>query len=367
MKIGILTFQWAINYGAVLQMFALKTYLEMQGHEILIINYSPKELKNQYSLNVLSNNLSMKKRLIRIIENFLKKSQHDKFERFLLNNFNMSKSFNSSEELKNIVKTFDLVIVGSDQVWNKDITKNYLKNYLLYSIDCKKISYAASIGSKTIPSEELDLFKKSLKDFLKISVREKHTAEQLCDIVKNKKIENVLDPVFLLSKDEWFNLLEIKKTKRKFILIYMLENNQGLLNAAEKLQTETNFPVYSIEIPHVRRIKNSFKINLLHDVGPSEFLELIFNAEYILTNSFHGTSFSLIFEKKFLSFTHSSANLRIENLLKIYGLKDVQIDDDNTDINEIKHNLYISNKATKKHNLIVSQINKSKEFLSKLY
>lgn len=369
MRIGILTFQWAINYGAILQMYALKTYLEGTGNNVYIIDYSPKELRNLYSLNVFTKGLNWKERVIKIIENLIKKKQYSNFNKFLISNFKISEFIDSSAMLNNIVKDLDIVIVGSDQVWNKDITKTYLKDYLLYDINCNKISYAASIGSKNIRNDEINLYKKSLDDYIKISVRENFTGEQLHKILPNKKIEIVLDPVFLLSKEEWNDQFKIKIkniNNKKYILIYMLEYNQGLIKAAEKLHIKTGLPIYSIEIPYFRRFNSTTKIKFLHGVGPDDFVYLISNAEYVLTNSFHGTAFSLIFEKMFISFVHSSGNLRLENLLEICGLQENQIDNSDPDINEIQHKLEISNKAYKDMNIISELINNSKDFLSYL-
>jgi hypothetical protein len=326
-KIGILTFQWAVNYGAVLQMYALKTFLEKNGDvKVDILNFTPKELSSQYSLNIFSKGLSYKHRILRLMENIVKRNQYNKFSSFLDQNFNLTKLISDSTDLKETVKEYDLIIVGSDQVWNSEITKEYLTDYLLYGYDCNKVSYAASFGSESIPNEIIGIVKDSLKDFEYISIREKNSIDYLKNIIENKKLSLVLDPVFLLTNEEWSTLsIDAPPPKENYILLYMLEYNPSMITTAKTISKSLNLPVYSIEIPFIRFLKDSEGIKKMHNVGPKEFIALFKNASYVLTNSFHGTSFSLLFEKEFISFTHPKRNLRMKNLMEIYGLEDNQI------------------------------------------
>ena len=146
MKIGILTFNWAINYGAVLQMFAQYKYLKDKNYDVYIINYSPDELENLYTLKIFSKPVKAKKIARKIIENVYKRKQYYKFYNFIDQEMVSTKKIKNRKELKDTINKFDIVIVGSDQVWNYDITKGYLQDYLLTDIDCNKISYAASLG-----------------------------------------------------------------------------------------------------------------------------------------------------------------------------------------------------------------------------
>jgi len=365
MKIGILTFNWAVNYGAILQMYALYNYLFDQKYEVFIINYSPEELSNLYSLSIIQKPVNIKKVVRKTLENIYKKKLFNKFNNFINKNFQMTNKIINRTDLKNIVKQFDLIIVGSDQVWNYEITKKYIEDYLLLEIDCKKLAYAASLGKNNIKDEVKDMFQRSLKNFECISLREYDSIPYLKSIYNRNDYVSSVDPVFLLDKKQWIRFAtqsDYKISERNYILVYMLEFDEYLLSKAKELSKKNNLPIYSIEIPYIR-IKKEFKgIKKLHDVGLNDFVKLFNNAAYILTNSFHGTAFSLILNKKFVSFVHAKANLRIENLLCIYGLKDCQIVNNKIDIEKIFLTCEYIYKNYNERN-INSEIEKSKRFL----
>lgn len=257
-----------------------------------------------------------------------------------------------------------MIIVGSDQVWNSNITKQYLKDYLLEGIKCRKIAYAASLGSNDINEETKYLFKKLLSEFDFISLREEDSVSYLKSICgDNNNYFTCIDPVFLLNKNQWLDFTTKSKydlQDNDYILIYMLEYNSNLIESAKILSKKYNMPIYSIEIPFVRIKKELINIRKLHDIGPIDFVKLFKNAKYILTNSFHGIAFSLIFNKKFASFAHSTLNLRIENLLKLYGLKDNQIiNKNNIDIEDV----FINCEKAYKNLIIYDEIKKSEEYI----
>jgi len=367
MKIGILTFNWAINYGAILQMFSLYKYLKRNNYDVSIINYSPDELEILYNLKIFSKPLNPKKIIRKIIENIYKRNQYDKFNKFINKEMILTKKIKNREELKKIIDKIDLVIVGSDQVWNYDITKGYLQDYLLTNIDCNKISYAASLGKNEIKNEIKYIFEKSLKNFDFISVREENSIKFLKSIYNREDYVNCIDPVFLLNKDEWVELSSKSKYKIKdseYILIYMLEYNEKLIKSANELSCKYNQPIYSIEIPYLRLKAKMPNIKKLHDVGPLDFVKIINNAKYILTNSFHGMAFSLILNKKFVSYAHSTVNLRMENLLELYNLNNCQITNYSTI--DLVQNIFAKCEKTycNKNNKIYEVIINSKKYLT---
>ena len=347
MKIGILTFNWAINYGAVLQMYAEYKYLN-KNNEVFIINYVPDNLTALYSTKILDKPLKFKSVVRKMLQKPIKYKQNKKFKEFINKNMILTEEAKNRDDLLKIINKLDLVVVGSDQVWNYDITKGYLKNYLLSDINCSKISYAASLGKNDIRSEFVELFKKSLKDFDFISLREEASIEYLNEICKRGDYKLCIDPVFLLNKEDWETIArksDYKLPNKEYILIYMLECDTNLTKIAKYLSKIHNIPIISIEIPYLRFKKEMKGIKKLHDVGPIDFVKLFLNSKYILTNSFHGTAFSLIFNKQFISFTHSTVNLRIQNLLKLYGLENNQITDSIKDIDIVKEILENNKKA----------------------
>jgi hypothetical protein len=361
MKIGILTFQWAKNYGALLQMYALKEYVGSLGHEIKIIDFTPNKFASMYSLNFLRKGITFKHRIKKIIDYILKKKQHKEFEIFFENNFSKTKLIDNSKELNKNINEFDLIIVGSDQVWNEKITEEYFLDYFLPDYEGNKISYAASFGSNNISKQSLYLIKKHINEFDFVSLREGKTVKLLKKITKKDNIKLVLDPVFLISPDKWYNFSS-DKISGDYILIYMLENNRTLLDTAVKMSNYYNLPIYSVEIPFTRRLNTTKKINKLNDLGPKDFVQAFKDANYILTNSFHGTSYSLLFEKKFLSFNHSTVNLRMKNLFELYELGDLQINDKVPSIDRIKN---IFNNYDECYNSDRSKIDKHIDFSKK--
>ncbi|MBO8139971.1 MAG: polysaccharide pyruvyl transferase family protein [Thermosipho sp. (in: Bacteria)] len=370
MKIGILTFNWAINYGAILQMYAEYRYLNKKN-EVVVINYVPDYFYNMYNPKILDKPIEIKSTLKKLLQKFLNYKQHKKFKHFISNELSLTKKAKNRKELQEIINGLDLVIVGSDQVWNYDITKEYIRDYLLTDIKCNKISYAASLGKNHIKNELIYLFEKSLNDFDFVSLREKASINYLKQICKRDDFKLCVDPVFLLNKAEWKQLAEksnYKLPRNNFILIYMLEYNDNLIKVARYLSKKYKIPAVSIEIPFIslRRIRKMRDIKKLHDVGPTDFLKLFLNAKYILTNSFHGTAFSLIFEKQFISFAHSTVNLRMENLLNLYGLNNVQITNTfNDDFALVEEILKKSKQTYDKQNKEIDNIVKnSKEFLN---
>jgi len=366
MKIGILTFNWAINFGAVLQMYALYSFLnENTDHEIFVINYSPKSLTEPYSLKVFEKPFKFKKIIKRIVLKPIKSEQHRKFDKFKIENLKLTEFIEDKKEFEKQLEDFDLIIVGSDQVWNHDITKNNSDEYLLSNINVEKISYAASFGSDSIRDEFIQYYKENLKNFHSISLREK-ISQKTQNALGLENYNLSLDPVFLLDKKEWIRLAEkseYKLPKNQFILIYMLEKNEELLKDALYLSKKYNLPVYSIEIIGLRRYLREYNVKGLHDLGPYDFLNFFQRATYILTNSFHGVSFSLILNKNFISYSHSKVNSRLENILRIYGIDKYQIKNELQDKEELIEILNNNGIASRNENHIKKYIEDSKKYL----
>lgn len=213
---------------------------------------------------------------------------------------------------------YDAIISGSDQILNTTLTDNSKAFYLDF-FDGKKISYASSFGRKNVSIEEIKLIRNELPKFSALSVREQSGA----DIIRKEigiEPQLVMDPVFLLSKDEWSERCnEEMKLPEKYIFVYSMEVSPVLENAVVSIKKEEKLPIIVV--------RGGGKPGLIEGnedgtCGPEEFLRYMRDAELIITNSFHGTAFSLIFEKKFLCIAHSTRNARLENIINIIGRKD---------------------------------------------
>ncbi len=318
MKIGILTFHFAHNYGAVLQVYALQEKLKELGHDVEIIDYRPSYLIDSYKLPSLE---FKSKSPVKIISRFLsiillnnsRAKRIKKFNDFIETNLNLNCQTNI------IPKDYNLYILGSDQIWNCYLTKGIDNVYwgdFLKKTDSKIITYAASIGSYKIQEDKKYIIKKLLSNIDKISVREKDTIEEIRNLT-NKEIIEVLDPTFLIEKTKWDQLSISSLPKKKYILVYQLGYNKNLIKIANKIAEQIHGTV--IEVPATITLRYLFNKNKA--TSPIEFINLIKNAECIVTSSFHGTAFSIIFEKPFYTIAlNDGSDNRSRNLLENLSL-----------------------------------------------
>lgn len=329
MKIGILTYQYAINYGAVLQAYALKKFLESRSNEVEIINYNTNYL-------YLSNRTfyqKLKTSVWGILRNILggnkKIEALDIFrQRYLeLNPCQIT----TKEKLQEYVSSnnFDSFIVGSDQVWNNSINGNDDSYFLSFASSETKISYAASFGVSDLTGYDIELLKNNLKSFKAISVRE-NTAKKMLNNIGIQNVSVVLDPVFLLEKEKWDELAGYGSNEGPYILCYVMPGDTSLekkiRETAIEYSRKTGWKIIYIGRKEYKRfIPDGYDYI---GASPIEFIRLIRDARIILTNSFHGTAFSLIFQKQFFSFANTSLtgemqlSSRICDLLWEIGLAD---------------------------------------------
>lgn len=321
MKIGIVTWYKNGNYGGTLQAYALSHYLQTKGYKVEFINYS--------------NNYSFKNRLLRFAKNIgmlllFPKSHFSrkKIWKFVSDNLTETRLLTNRKDLINYSKKFDKVICGSDQIWS--CAHGLDDFYFLTFVDKdKRISYAPSIGYNQLPHEYEKKFVDYIRDFNNISIREeegKKIIYRLCNI--NATV--VLDPTFLLSKEDWVKFSKNSKLnlKEKYILCYFLKDSKEYIEKVNYLKNKTKLKTIFISIEKNRTVP----INYQMVTGVEDFVYLINNAEFILTDSFHGFAFSLNLNKKVAVFKRfednepKGQNSRIYNLIQIAGLnKDIII------------------------------------------
>lgn len=322
MNIGIITYHRAENYGSALQAYALNKYIRNLNSEFKVetIDYYSDIQKGMYKIFQPNNSLM---NFVRNIHSLIYYkplvNKKKKFDNFINKYIPLSINIGSdTNQLVEYSKKYNICICGSDQIWNlhcADQDENY---FLSFVSNSTKVSYAPSLGLNSFSDEENNIFKKHLRDFKYISVREKSGANYLQNIL-NRTIETVADPVFLLTKEEWSEISK-KTITEKYILCYFIGDSKGLREFAKKVQKETGYKAIVI-LKNLRDIKYSF--SPYFDVGPLEFLGLIQNAEFIITTSFHAVAFSILFNKKFWVFTGNkySPNDRIYNICEITSLR----------------------------------------------
>lgn len=325
MKIGIITFHFAYNYGAALQSWALQHTLQSMCDEtdqVEIINYRPDYHTSRYSVFInpfREKSYSLAKKIRVLISNYKILSRYQKAVKFreFEKKLNLTPECKTLEDAIEICKDFELLICGSDQIWNMNLTDNKFDDMYfarIPGISSKKATYAISAGEVNLEdySEEI---RKYLADFVAISCRENKTKKELVNITGRTDITVVPDPTLLIAPEVYNSIMCDDKPKEntKYILVYKLDDNELLESAVTKTYEREKLPVINISPSKLLvNIPHKWK----HNIGPSEFVELIRNAEIVVTNSFHGTVFSLLYQKKVIVVPHFNRNERIINLLK---------------------------------------------------
>ena len=319
MKVGVVTFHSAHNYGASLQAWALQKVLKNLGTEPGIIHYHPDVIDRLY---IPPKQNTIKKKAKYILKKQYRKRVNDqvykyhKYNKFIRDNFNLIGDYTKYEELERANLKLDAYITGSDQVWNSDHTNGFDPAYMLDFAEegSLKISYAASVGREYILPQYREQFKESLKTYTSISVRE-FSAKPAITALTDKPVQVVLDPTLLLDRKDYEELKVPGKIKQRYIFVYMMEANKELVKFANKLSVAMGLPI--IQRKPGKIFRNELASYYTDDAG--EFLGEIENAEYVITNSFHATVFSLIYEKPFVSMLHTSTGSRTSDLLKSVG------------------------------------------------
>ena len=325
MKIGIITYHRAINYGAVLQAFALTNFLRQLGVEAEIIDYRNDMLEKLYARSLIKLRFTPSGIIKYIFKNRYKNKTYDKFQQFIISNSLLSPMSYNRYDIKNTNMIYDVFLTGSDQVWNyrgHGFDDNYFLKFV--NVDNKKYSYAASFGLSVIPAQYKNRYRDLLKSFQCLSVREEQgimiIKEQL-GIFKNKAITSI-DPTLLLNADAWRKIVfdTDNHLPEKYILVYTFGMTSTLLQFIYTLSAKNNLPIFQItdDFKKTKRIKN------IKEVGPKEFIDLFSKATYVITNSFHGTAFSINFNKQFfveLLPGRFMVNSRLENILDLFELK----------------------------------------------
>ncbi len=357
-KIGILTYHRAINYGALLQVYALQHIIQKLSAECIIIDYRNNKLENRHKKMSLSNCKCLKDYIRFFLIGKAHNKKFDKFREFSKKHLRISKPCYNKDNLETISSEFDKIICGSDQVWNHNIN-DFDKAYYLDFINSssKKYAFSASFGYKKIKDEYKSEYKNLLNDYNMISVREKHAANIIEELIGTRP-EVVLDPTMLIKKDEWIKLANDYKYSSKYILIYAYSGTH-IMNLAKNIAKKTGFKIVMIKNHYLPRLNIKYE----KTVGPRDFLGIFKNAEYILTNSFHGTIFSINLNKEF--FTEllpepSNVNSRLEHVMELFGLKNRLITNNNPEIINIKINYENLNKKLDKER------NKSINFLQQI-
>lgn len=322
-RTAVITFHRALNYGAILQAFALENILAKIGVHAEIIDYRCPHIEciyRPFDVRHCKNLFSGAKKCIKSFE--LIKKRHN-FNEFAKKHLSVTSKCRTRKDLQRTASEFDTIITGSDQVLNPDAAGGDFSYYLDFAgTDIKKIAYAASIGYNSFPQKYKSKCIESLKEFESISIREKSACKTVAELT-GKAVENVLDPTLLLSASDWRGIAKKpRKLPDKYILVYMMEGCRYTIEKARALAKGKGCKLVLIN-PTLKQSQTCKDFIMYKTASPDEFVGMFADAEAVVTNSFHGAAFSLIFKKEFYAeASNAEKSARIIDLLALFDLSD---------------------------------------------
>lgn len=326
-RIGIITIQ-GNNYGATLQAVALNHFLNSKGYVAENLDYN--------DLNRVRNSLSAKQRIVNDLwtKVFLRFVIGDKknaqFESFRKENIKFSVGrWRSKESLLNNPPKYDVYMSGSDQIWNPDVMRDDYNYLLAFAPEgANKVAYASSFGKSKLPENKKDIYEKYLKEFDSIAVREK-SGKAIVNELLGYEPTQVVDPTLLLDKTEWAKITKFRENSEKYVLCYYMPGDKTVTNAIKKISNDlakkNGLKVVNLGLKEYYKFVPGMDCRV--DAGPADFVNLFMGAEYVVTNSFHGTAFSTNFGKKVYVPINKdldgtkARHIRMVDYLKIIGME----------------------------------------------
>lgn len=321
MKILTLTTQYANNMGALLQCYALSKFLNNQeGIDCQVIQYFP--INHDRSWKILRKPRSVKElfitcySLFRIDHILLFNKKKAMMRKFINLYLPLTNEKYYVGDLQKKPPIADAVIVGSDQVWNFRLRKDlsFFLNFLDSQPDCKRIAYAPSIADPWTNEEEEEV-RPLLQKFDALSIRESFNLPQVQKLSPNNNPMVVLDPVFLLGQKVWDNIKRTPSVKKPYILCYFLSPSSLAVSTVKKVKELTGMPVVHLNVNEIDKFNSDINIKV---ADPCDFIGLIADASFVVTNSFHCSAFSVMYRKDFFFIPKSSGNSRIEGIRSLF-------------------------------------------------
>lgn len=326
-KVAVITLIDSPNYGGILQAYALQKAIEKLGHECVLIDYMNDEFRHKFTFFGRPTGMSTIYWLFKKVQYPLMTVMMKRMMPFY-RHMNLTRHFKNPEELEELNGQYDCFITGSDQVWACDLNFKDDSYFLSFVDDNhKKISYAASFGRtiNMMTKDEKEFIAPQLARFDALGVREDSGVEVVEELSDRTDAVPVLDPTLLLDRDDWEKVAnhEHRGKGKKYILCYLMQskkNDTEALRFAKRMSKDTGMPVIKI----CRGLTSILWGKTAYVPTVEEWIGLFLDAEYIITNSFHGMAFSVNFKKDFISFIEgnpkSGRNSRIYDRCKDFGL-----------------------------------------------
>lgn len=341
------------NYGSALQSWALKESIKKLGYEVKLVDYCPKVHLDSDPLNPLKNSYDkdLKEHLDQIKEEI--KENYYKFEDFYNNKFDRTKKMYTSTNFDKIAEDEDLhnFVCGGDTIFCTDefgVDEIYYGNCNVMK-NGYTFAYGASFGDSNFTDEIISKIDEYLPNFKAIGIRERGMLDHIKSVV-DVPVSKVIDPTLLLHIEDYDSICNPPVTNEKYILLYSRRYNANMIKFADDLAKKTGLKIIDISL------RKNPDHEMFYNAGVEEFLSLVKNAEYVVTNSFHGIIFSVQFRKNFFGFSRQQCDTKINELMELFGLEYRLLVDGSENVSrEID---YIS-----VHNRIDEFRNKSLEFL----
>lgn len=336
MRIGIITIQKCDNFGSDLQAFALQRKMQMLGYDAENIDYlfykNPRHKKTRMARPTFRVSLKnkvkeflypKKQRLLQLLHLKEYSNRCKQFDRFIRDNVRLSREYRTIDDLFRDPPMYDAYIVGSDELWNPRCNSSMLPFFLDFAPKgARRLSYAASTGGHDeYDGRTRDIFRRHLECFDSISMREKPSCDYFAKLL-GREVEHVVDPTLLLTADEWNNVVGPLNGNESYIVVYDLIPSSQIWAVARRIAAKSGLKIVRIcGAVGMREMPNVVQYS---EIGPAEFISLISHASCVLTNSFHGTVFSVLYQKPFYFVipSHMTDSGRVGSLLQSLGLEE---------------------------------------------
>lgn len=323
-KIGVITFHRALNYGAVLQTYGLITTLNAIKPGCMVIDYRGERLERHYKPIYLPKNKNKLKSLLKCLMKYrLVVKKRKAFSQFVSKYIPVTEEIYEDDTIGLANEQFDSYITGSDQVWSPKTVGFDPAYFLTFAKGQKKNSYAASFGVQEIPEKLREEYYSRLHDYRRISVREESAVPMIEGLLPDAKPLRHIDPSLLLDAEQW-KKLAVKPQDTGYVLLFTVNMPKQLIAFARSLAAQKGLKMIYLNDKPMFCEKG---IEYRRAASPEEFLGLFAHADYVVTNSFHGTAFSVNFQKNFYVEldTKSGRNTRSESLMHVVGIRGREI------------------------------------------
>lgn len=315
-RVGLITLHKWFNYGSMLQSYAMNKTLNKIGFDCELIDFTPPQIDNKRSYG-LYNDIPENEELRKLYASEIINRKNN-FEKFMHLYKCSNNKYHSDEEIMNDPPSYDAYVTGSDQIWNVNMRIASKAYFLFFTQSEEKYAFATSIGR--CKEDKLEDYGEYIRLYKKIFIREEEGANLISKIAPKCEVSTMIDPTLLLTKEEWNELLPIERLiDQTYIVCYATLDDElkNMMPILEKIHEYTNKKIVLFGMVTPRR--ESWITNVV-DAGPIEFIRLIRDADLVITHSYHGTVFSINFNKNFITYNDEFENPRKEGILRQLGL-----------------------------------------------